>query len=41
MIQSFAHTVVCAWCGWSAVRGSFMKDGRAVCVTCIREETQD
>lgn len=41
MIRSLAHAVVCAWCGWTANTGRYMKDGRLVCSTCIREETQD
>lgn len=42
MIRKLAHATVCAWCGWwTANTGRYTKDGRAVCITCIREETQD
>lgn len=41
MIRKLARATVCAWCGWTANTGRYMKDGRAVCSTCIQEETQE
>lgn len=36
--------IICAWCGWNVrdtKNARTLKDGRTVCATCIREETQE